>query len=88
MKTSIKTSLFYLVVVALLSATQLQAQSNTFPSSGNVGIGTTSPSARLAVEGGNLHIGNKTNANGQRRYARIYGHDAGEQFYGTIHSNW
>jgi hypothetical protein len=46
------------------------------------------PSAKLAIEGGNLHIGNKTNANGQRRYARIYGHDAGEQFYGTIHSNW
>ena len=51
MKTSIKTSLSYLVVIALLSSTQLQAQSNTFPSSGNVGIGTTSPQETLHING-------------------------------------
>lgn len=52
MKTSIKTSLFYLVVIVLLSSTQLQAQSNTFPSSGNVGIGTSSPSSNLHISSG------------------------------------
>jgi len=32
-------------------------QSNTFPSTGNVGIGTTSPTSRLDVEGGSITIG-------------------------------
>jgi hypothetical protein len=42
-----------LLVCAVLAAagTQLQAQTNTFPASGNVGIGTTSPSAPLEVNG-------------------------------------
>ena len=53
-----------------------------------VGVGTLVPSSKLAVEGGDLHIGNETSSNGQRRYARIYGYDANAQFYGTIHSNW
>src|SRR5712692_5095888 len=30
------------------------AQSNTFPSSGNAGVGTTSPSAKLEVSGANV----------------------------------
>ncbi len=51
MKTSIYTSLSYIVIVVLLSSTQLQAQSNTFPSSGNVGIGTSSPSYPLEITG-------------------------------------
>ncbi len=37
--------------VAMLLAVSANAQ-NTFPSSGNVGIGTTTPSAALDVNGG------------------------------------
>jgi hypothetical protein len=69
MKTSIKTSLFYLVVIVLLSATQLQAQSNTFPSSGNVGIGTTSPSKKLHVHNGTAYITPVPYAANQSAYA-------------------
>ncbi|MEY2830206.1 MAG: hypothetical protein RIQ33_2064 [Bacteroidota bacterium] len=32
------------------------AQTNTFPSSGNTGIGTTAPSQLLEVSGGNIHL--------------------------------
>lgn len=41
-----------------LGAHEIQAQTNTFPSSGNVGIGTTSPGEKLTISGGNLYISN------------------------------
>lgn len=41
-----------LIVVAIAFTSTGHAQTNTFPSSGNVGIGTTSPSALLEVYGG------------------------------------
>lgn len=56
--------------------------------SGNVGIGTITPSAKLDIEGGNFYLGEEVNANGQRRQLRVYGYDSNSQFYGSIHSNW
>ena len=53
-----------------------------------VGIGTTQPSAKLDVEGGDFYLGEKVYANGQRRLVRIYGYDNNSKFYGTLHSNY
>lgn len=46
--------LLSLIFVCLFSV-QLSAQ-NTFPASGNVGIGTNTPSQRLHVSGGNIKV--------------------------------
>jgi hypothetical protein len=46
-----RTSLAALIVATTLTAPASFAQTNTFPDSGNVGIGTTSPSAKLDVMG-------------------------------------
>jgi hypothetical protein len=40
---------FYIILIATFYSMQVLAQSNTFPSSGNAGIGTTGPSASLHV---------------------------------------
>jgi hypothetical protein len=49
----------YIFLFAVFSCVQGIAQTNTFPSSGNVGIGTTSPSAPLKIGAGtaSLHYG-------------------------------
>jgi len=49
-----------LYTLLILSAGIAQAQTNTFPTSGNVGIGTTSPSAPLHVNGDAI-LGNPGN---------------------------
>jgi len=52
-------SFFSLYLVTLFS---LNAQTNTFPTSGNVGIGTTNPSTKLQVDGiSRLNPGNSNN---------------------------
>jgi hypothetical protein len=44
------------VTATLCSSLALRAQTNTFPTSGNVGIGTTSPGSTLTVDG-NVTVG-------------------------------
>ena len=44
-------------LMAFIGTTSLFAQSNTFPSSGYVGIGTSTPTERLEVQNGNIKWG-------------------------------
>ncbi|MDO6812239.1 hypothetical protein [Tenacibaculum soleae] len=59
-----------ILLITLLLTISLSSQ-NTFPNSGNVGIGTTSPDAKLAIKG-NLKVGGFTLNNGG--YDDNYGH--------------
>ncbi len=54
MKKIFSTGLFCLI---LASTAQVQAQNNTFPATGNVGIGVINPSSKLEVNG-NVRAGN------------------------------
>lgn len=45
------TKAFYALTIILFLTTSAFSQTNTLPASGNVGIGTTSPSAKLTVNG-------------------------------------
>jgi hypothetical protein len=45
------------LIVAAFTINFSYAQTNTFPSSGNVGIGTTSPTSLFSVSGGALTVG-------------------------------
>lgn len=49
----LKKLIFYIITCSFtfLGAPEIQAQTNTFPSSGNVGIGTTSPNSLLTLQG-------------------------------------
>jgi hypothetical protein len=47
-----------LLLVALFFLPFLSRAQNTFPTSGNVGIGTTTPSTQLEAEGGNIRLSN------------------------------
>ena len=45
-----------LFTIAILSCNFLNAQSNLFPATGNVGIGTTTPTEKLEVNSGNIFL--------------------------------
>jgi hypothetical protein len=53
-------SLFFVAAILIITTT-LQAQTNIFPLSGNVGIGTTSPVTLLQIKGGSSRFGSNTN---------------------------
>jgi hypothetical protein len=54
----------FAVILIAIVATGARAQTNTFPSSGNVGIGTTNPGAALNVSTGSVLLGaTSTNLN-------------------------
>lgn len=53
------------LLLSLISFQYGQAQSNSFPANGSVGIGTTTPLAKLEVRGGNFLIKNLSNRVGE-----------------------
>lgn len=53
-----------------------------------VGIGTTTPKAKLDVEGGDFYLGENVASDGNRREFRVYGFDNGSKFYGSSHANY
>lgn len=73
-----KLNLLLLSVSALTSSLAL-AQTNTFPASGNVGIGTTSPSTSLEVIGQDINFLSNTSIN---RFS--FGRKSGEKFYLSV----
>src|SRR5690242_7014305 len=49
---------YFLIPEFILVSISLSAQGNIFPSSGNVGIGTTTPAEKLSIEGGGIQLSN------------------------------
>lgn len=47
----------YILIILLLAILSVRAQTNTFPTTGNVGIGTTTPVAKLHIVNGNYSYG-------------------------------
>lgn len=72
---------FFTIILVITSYNNVFSQSNTFPSSGNVGIGVLSPATKLQVEGDINSTGNDTrrigfvtidNNNGVAHYGLTY----------------
>jgi len=67
----------HLILVAFVYALIVNAQTNTFPNSGNVGIGTTSPSEKLHV----------WSPSGNNQVVKLYVTGTGENNAGTVSNN-
>ncbi|MFD2037544.1 tail fiber protein [Belliella marina] len=69
-----KKSLVLISILGFTAFSYLYGQSNTFPASGNVGIGTTSPNGRLHVKGNTLF---ERDDNGGRNHLLIHSTSGG-----------
>ena len=58
-------TIFSVTIMAICGGSNLMAQTNTFPSSGYVGIGTTTPFAKLEVNSGSILVKNLANTTGE-----------------------
>ncbi|PLB17862.1 tail fiber protein [Mariniflexile rhizosphaerae] len=72
----------------LINKLKTSFENDVYVETGNVGIGTTTPAAKLDVENGDLYVGEEVSSNGNRREIRIYGFDNGVKHYGSLHSNY
>ncbi len=63
----------YLLLFLSLPVTAALSQSNTFPSSGNVGVGTTNPQARLDVNDGFIRVDEGYGIQFSRSYPEHHG---------------
>jgi hypothetical protein len=61
-----------LLALCLFTASALEAQTNVFPTSGNVGVGTTSPQAKLDVRGTQITFSDNANGATSGQFS-IYG---------------
>lgn len=65
---------FILLMAVLGFVAKTNAQTNTFPTTGNVGIGTTAPQAKLQVTGGGLSVtgaNTQTGINGFKNFVQL-----------------
>jgi len=71
--------------ILTLFAFQMKAQTNTFPASGNVGIGTTTPGSKLTVKG---HVNIGDDGNYRLRVRHVDGKNHTDSNIGSLYLNY